>query len=77
MLYEGVQNGLKVKHFNKSLAKKLTFLFAKMATKAEYYIKGGECNAEKKARDVEWRVSNTEYSYHQRKNNYVFLQKVV
>lgn len=52
MFVGAFQNGLRARHFNKSLAKRSAFSLDKEVTHAKCYIKGEEKNAEKKARDA-------------------------
>ncbi|GAU46453.1 hypothetical protein TSUD_402200 [Trifolium subterraneum] len=51
MFVAAVQNGLKVGHFNESLAQKPASTMQEVMKRAECYIKGEESNAEKRSRD--------------------------
>jgi hypothetical protein len=52
MFVSAFHNGLKVGHFNKSLAQKPATSMQKIIKRAECYIKGDESNAEKRMRDA-------------------------
>lgn len=44
MFIQVFQNGLRVRHFNESLAQRPTASLVEVVTHVEYYIKGGESN---------------------------------
>jgi DNA mismatch repair ATPase MutS len=52
MFVSAFHNGLKVGHFNESLAQKPATSMQEIIKRAECYIKGEENNAEKRSRDV-------------------------
>lgn len=56
------QNGLRARHFNKSLAKRFAFSLDKEVTHAKIYIMDEESNVEKKAIDAKKLTSNIESS---------------
>lgn len=61
MFVGAIQNGLKEKHFNKSLAHKPTSSMNEIMAHAECYIKEEESNTERRTRDVnEMGISKSE-----------------
>ncbi|GAU29723.1 hypothetical protein TSUD_264590 [Trifolium subterraneum] len=70
MFVAAVQNGLKVGHFNESLAQKPASTMQEIMKRAECYIKGEESNAEKRGRDSREKPSSrrSPERYHRRNN---------
>lgn len=62
MFIGAFQNGLRARHFNKSLAKRSAFSLDKEVTHEKFYIMGEESNVEKKTRDAKKLASNIESS---------------
>lgn len=64
------QNGLKVRHFNESLAQRPASSLEEVVTREQFYIKGEQSNTEKKTQDIKEHVPSVEGSHDPRMNNY-------